>query len=242
MNQSLPIIVKRRINKASTQIPKFSNSIVSHTINIRGLPKRRNTINNPSIRNISKELMTFSNNFYRKRNDIKRKSFLYKSKIDMTCENIDNDCKKIFRQILTQNNNFEEEKEEENSFDDFKTEVKHLNEEIDKKGFFKVYRTKYKPTVVQKQFISSKPDNIFYKNQIIDNMPSEYVYKFRKELNRNFKLNLPFYSKSKQKDRKIDYQRFNILKKFNQCVVYEKNVAEQFNLKVNKSAVEYLKI
>jgi hypothetical protein len=73
-------------------------------------------------------------------------------------------------------------------------------------------------------------------------MPSEYVYKFRKELNRNFKLNLPFYSKSKQKDRKIDYQRFNILKKFNQCVVYEKNVAEQFNLKVNKSAVEYLKI
>ena len=160
----------------------------------------------------------------------------------MTCENIDNDCKKIFRQILTQNNNFEEEKEEENSFDDFKTEVKHLNEEIDKKGFFKVYRTKYKPTVVQKQFISSKPDNIFYKNQIIDNMPSEYVYKFRKELNRNFKLNLPFYSKSKQKDRKIDYQRFNILKKFNQCVVYEKNVAEQFNLKVNKSAVEYLKI
>ena len=55
-------------------------------------------------------------------------------------------------------------------------------------------------------------------------------------------MNLPFYSKSQKKTRKIDNQRFNILKKFNQDIVYQKNLADKYNIKVNKSAVEYWKI
>ena len=73
-------------------------------------------------------------------------------------------------------------------------------------------------------------------------MPPEYVYKFRKELNQKFKMNLPFYSTLKKKERKIDNQRSNIIKKFNQNILYEKNLADKLNVKVNKSVVEYLKI
>ena len=244
MNKSLPKIIKRRSIKAATEIHNISTPIIQNTFKtINHLPKRRNTINNPTDVNSSKRFlntMYFSKDLIR-RNDMKRKTFVLKSKIDITCENIDNDCKKLFRQILTQTSNVDEE-EDEDSFDNFKTDVKNLNEEIDKKGFFKVYRSKYKPTILQKQFISSKPDNIFYKNQIIDNMPPEYVYKFRKELNQKFKMNLPFYSTLKKKERKIDNQRSNIIKKFNQNILYEKNLADKLNVKVNKSVVEYLKI
>jgi len=237
MFQKLPIIRKRCSTRFPTEIHNTSNPLFEDE-------SKRNLFLKPKMKDTKKKFfsnttISFSKDLF-KRNDMKKKTYVLKSKIDLNCDTIDYDCKKLFKQMLSEHN--VEEEEEENSLDNFKTDVKILNEEIDKKGFFKIYRTKYNPTQLKKDFISSKPDNIFYKNKIIDSMPSEYVYKFRKVINKNFKMNLPFYSKSQKKTRKIDNQRFNILKKFNQDIVYQKNLADKYNIKVNKSAVEYWKI